>query len=184
MSSIVIREVETFPEPGFTLLQREVFSAVQAESPQVDRMLDTERLIRESIPAHEKTVHAAMVRLGAYAGEELVGWSLGWFERGESFYMANSGVLPRHQRQGVYSHLVAAVLALAKERGAVAIRSQHSVLNNAVIICKLKLGFQVSGLSASAHMGLLVELTQHLSVSRAQLFSSRVIPLVARQHDA
>ena len=62
--------------------------------------------------------------------------------------------------------------------GAVMLRSQHSVLNNAVIIAKLKCGFSISGLSQCARMGTLVELVRHLSEGRQRMYRRRAIPYV------
>lgn len=56
------------------------------------------------------------------------------------------------------------------------LRSQHSVINNAVIIAKLGQGFTISGLSQSARMGTLVELVCHLGEGRRQMFNRRVLP--------
>jgi GNAT superfamily N-acetyltransferase len=172
---IEIRAVEKFPEPAFSQLQRQVFAAVQRESDELDAVLRAEAEVEAAVP-----VHSPMFRLGAYIGEELVGWSNGWMERGKVFYMANSGVVAAHRRKGVYTALLSAVRDHAVSQGVVTLRSQHSVLNNAVIITKLRFGFHVSGLTQSAQMGTLVELSHHLSPPRAELFRSRAIPLVAR----
>ncbi|HEX5688175.1 MAG TPA: GNAT family N-acetyltransferase [Ideonella sp.] len=125
-----------------------------------------------------------MVRMGAYDGDALVGWSSGWMERGKVFYMANSGVVATHRRRGLYSRLVTAVREHAASTGAVALRSQHSVANNPVIIAKLRAGFQISGVSMHAQMGTLVELTLHLSESRQALYRTRVLPFVVPQSQA
>ena len=114
----------------------------------------------------------------AQVAEELVGWTSGWAERGNLFYMASSGVHPEHRRRGVYSALLEAAIGHAAASGAQVVRSQHSVLNNPVLIAKLKRGFQVSGLSSSAQMGTLVELTLHLSTQREALWRSRAIPVM------
>jgi GNAT superfamily N-acetyltransferase len=124
-----------------------------------------------------------MVRFGAYSDEQLVGWSFGWFERPDSFYMANSGVLPSHRRLGVYSQLVGAIVEHAQSHGAGRVHSRHSVLNTAVIIAKLKLGFIISGTNFSEHSGLLVQLVRHTSTARADVFHHRVVPFVT-PHDA
>ncbi len=167
-----------FLEPEFSQLQRAVFASVQDESAELARMLDAERARVAQLP-HKPPPQPPVIRFGAYANEQLVGWSYGWFERGNIFYMANSGVLAEHRRQGIYTMLINAVITNASMHGAMLIRSQHSVLNNAVIICKLKHGFRISGLSTSAQMGTLVELTLHISDERGALFESRVVPLVA-----
>ena len=92
--------------------------------------------------------------------------------------MASSGVHPEHRRRGIYSTLLEAAIGHAAASRAQVVRSQHSVLNNPVLIAKLKRGFQVSGLSSSAQMGTLVELTLHLSTQRQALWRSRAIPLM------
>jgi ribosomal protein S18 acetylase RimI-like enzyme len=179
MNNITIRQAERFPEPDFSQLQERVFCDVQEPSAALAQVLHTESLdFPEATPA-PATSFSPFLRLGAYDGDELVGWSFGWLERGRVFYMANSGVLETHRRQGVYSALVDAVCGHARAMGAVMVRSQHSVLNNAVIIAKLRMGFHVAGMSQSAQLGSLVELVRHLSEERNALFRSRVVPYVA-----
>lgn len=46
------------------------------------------------------------------------------------------------------------------------------------IIAKLRAGFHISGLSQSARMGALVELTLHLGQRRQALYRARVLPYV------
>ncbi|RYF55775.1 MAG: GNAT family N-acetyltransferase [Comamonadaceae bacterium] len=148
---------------------------MQRESDELDAMLRAEAAGEVPAPAHPP-----MQRLGAYIGEELVGWSNGWMERGKVFYMANSGVATAHRRKGIYTALLDAVREHALSQGVVVLRSQHSVLNNPVIIAKLRYGFHISGLSQSAQMGTLVELTCHLSELRQALYRSRSIPFATR----
>jgi ribosomal protein S18 acetylase RimI-like enzyme len=170
-----IRPVEKFAEPEFSDLQRQVFAEVQRESDELDEMLRSEAAIEAPSPAH-----SPMFRLGAYIGDELVGWSNGWMERGKVFYMANSGVVGAHRRKGIYTALLSAAREHALSQGVVTLRSQHSVLNNAVIIAKLRFGFHVSGLSQSAQMGTLVELSCHLSPLRHAMYRDRAIPFAGR----
>jgi GNAT superfamily N-acetyltransferase len=176
MKATIERVPGKFPEPEFSTLQRTVFADIQQESMALAEVIALER--GDSVVSNEVT-QPPMVRFGAYIDGELVGWSAGHLERGNSFYMASSGVSPTHQRQGIYSALLAAVLVHAREQGAQVVRSQHSVLNNRVIVCKLRRGFHISGLSSTAQMGTLVELVHHLSQPRFELFRARVIPHVA-----
>ena len=178
MSTIIIRPVERFPEPAFTQLQREVFRDIEEASELLAAALKAEAGVRDANTV-DTPVYAPMRRLGAYDGERLVGWTCGWLERGGVFYMANSGVLASHRRRGIYSQLLAQACELARASGAVMVRSQHSVLNNPVLIAKLRAGFHVTGLSQAAQMGTLVELTLHLGAERQALFRSRAIPHVA-----
>jgi GNAT superfamily N-acetyltransferase len=170
---------EPFPEPGFSELQQEVFADIQQESASLAAVIDSEYPARQAVAQAPAAKQPPMVRFGAFADETLIGWSCGWFERGNTFYMASSGISPIFRRQGVYSRLLQAVVLHAQEAGALVIRSQHSILNNPVIICKLQRGFHIAGLSSSAQMGTLVELVLHLSQQRRDLFRNRVVPLVA-----
>jgi GNAT superfamily N-acetyltransferase len=174
MHSIDIRQSEKFPEPGFSRLQRIVFEDLQRPSSDWTTVLREEA---EAMAPSQQT-HSPIFRVGAYERDELVGWSCGWMERGGMFYMANSGVVASHRRRGIYGSLLAAVREHATSEGAAVLRSQHSVLNNPVIIAKLRAGFNVSGLSQSAQMGTLVELTLHLFQGRQDAYRDRVLPHV------
>lgn len=174
MRSIEIRQTDAFPEPEFSAFQRRVFSDIQQISSDLASVLLAEQTGARP-PLHGMS---PVFRLGAYDGEELVGWTYGWMERNNVFYMANSGVLPAHRRRGIYTSLLDAIRKYALAQGASCICSRHSVVNNPVMIAKLRAGFHVSGLSHSAQMGTLVELTLHLSDAREALFRQRVLPYV------
>lgn len=171
IASITIRATDNFPEPEFSQLQRRVFAELElgAGTPAA--------IARAGSSAHQGAgTQRPMFRLGAYENEQLVGWSYGWMERDNVFYMANSGVIDAHRRRGIYTLLLRAILQHAASEGASAIRSRHSVVNRPVIIAKLREGFNISGLSQSARMGALVELTLHLTVQDEDLYRQRVLP--------
>jgi ribosomal protein S18 acetylase RimI-like enzyme len=174
VNTISIRPVEKFAEPLFSHLWRSVFADIQQPSAELAATLATEA----SSELSSRTFLPAAYRVGAFDGEELVGWSAGWIERGNVFYMANSGVVASHRRRGIYSSLLAAVRQYAVSNNLATLRSQHSAINNPVIIAKLRAGFHISGLSQSAQMGSLVEMTLHLSEERYALFRKRVLPYV------
>lgn len=92
--------------------------------------------------------------------------------------MSSSGVVPSHRRRGIYTALLAAVQAHVLEQGMVAIRSQHSVFNNPVIIAKLRAGFTICGLSQSSTPGTLVEMVLHLTPARDAMFRRRSMAYV------
>lgn len=177
MPPIQIRPTGKFPEPEFSRLQRQVFADVQQDSAALDAVLQAEA--GQLAASRAGALQPPMFRLGAYDGATLVGWTCGWMERGQVFYVANSGVISSHRRRGIYTALQLAMREHAVAEGAVALRSQHSVMNNAVIIAKLRAGFHVSGLSQSAQMGSLVELTLHLTEGRETLYRERALPFVA-----
>lgn len=175
MKSIEIRVADQFPEPEFSRLQMRVFEDVQQYSKEWDSILREEA---DNGVSPQKV--SPVLRVGAYEGDELVGWSFGWLERGNVFYMACSGVRASHRRRGIYTSLLNAIRELALAEGAREIHSKHSVLNNPIIIAKLRAGFNVSGLLQSAKLGTLVELTLHLSEKRKDMFHRRVLPFVGR----
>ncbi|GGY37778.1 GNAT family N-acetyltransferase [Pseudoduganella albidiflava] len=174
MPSIEIRYTDKFPEPHFSSLQKVIFADIEQVSAELGSVLASERTDVD-FPARGTV---SICRLGAYDGQELVGWTYGWMDQDNAFYMANSGVMPAHRRRGVYTLLLQAVERHASAQGAWCIRSRHSVVNNPVIIAKLRAGFRISGLLQSAQMGTLVELTQHLSGQREAMFRKRVLPYV------
>lgn len=174
MPAIAIRPAEKFPEPAFATLQRQVFADIQQVSDALAAVLSAEAAA--AIKPESPQQHAPLFRLGAYDGEELVGWSIGHMERGDIFYVAHSGVVAAYRRRGIYAALMNAMHEHALSQGAIAMRSQHSVVNNAVIIAKLRAGYHVSGLSQSARMGALLELTLNFSAERQAMYRQRVLP--------
>lgn len=175
--NVVIRHTTApFPEPEFSALRNAVFSQLERESAELAAVQAHEGA-QSTLPASMPS--PPMFRFGAYIGEQLVGWSAGWLERDHCLYMASSGVATEHQGQGIYSALLQAVVAHARDLNLRTVRSQHSVLNNKVIVCKLKRGFHIAGVTVSAHMGSLVELVLHLSEPRLELYRTRTIPFTA-----
>jgi len=171
MSTLVIRPVERFAEPEFGLLHQAVFADIQHISQEWADLYASEEVNAPPVQDPMSPMH----RLGAYLDDELVGWSCGWMERSRCYYMANSGVVQAHQRKGIYTALLGEARRMAESLGATTIRSRHSVLNNPVLIAKLRFGFQISGLSMPAGMGSLVELSYHLNPARQKLYRQRAI---------
>ena len=87
--------------------------------------------------------------------------------------MLNSGVTSQERRKGVYSKLVQGVLAHAAAQGYSKVYSRHAAANSAVLIAKLRLGFQVSGFEYSEVYGPLVQLTFVVNEARRRLYSTR-----------
>jgi hypothetical protein len=146
VNTVSIRPVEKLPEPLFSRLRGSVFADVQQPSAELASALAQEA----STALSSRMFLPSAYRFGAFDGEELVGWSAGWIEPPSETMRSPTTLW--------------------------AIRSQHSAVNNPVIIAKLRAGFHVSGLSQSAQMGSLVEMTLHLSEQRYALFRRRALP--------
>src|SRR5687768_12110530 len=84
------------------------------------------------------------IYVGIYYKGEFIGWSWGYQESAETFYMCNSAVFEAHRRKGLYAAAMNAVLDEALAQGFQRIYSRHHTTNNAVIIPKLKAGFVIT----------------------------------------
>jgi GNAT superfamily N-acetyltransferase len=154
----VVERVERFPEPAFGRLARSLLRAAPA-----DALGGARRGFQPSRP----------MRFAAFAGDALIGATVGWQDAPDRFYMALSIVAPAHRRRGVYTRLVEAVIAAARKSGFAEIASRHRPDNAAVLIAKLRLGFVVTGYETSAVFGDLVKLTLPLTAARRRALAKR-----------
>ncbi|MGL4573225.1 MAG: GNAT family N-acetyltransferase [Burkholderiaceae bacterium] len=169
MNGVELRVVERFPEPAFAAFQREVF-ANDVPSQLLTEVLAGEAAARQGKAAPQEE---GALRIGAYRGDALMGWTYGCRQLGRNFYMINSGVALSERRRGIYSLLVQQVIDHAHAQGYVSITSRHVASNAAVIIAKLKLGFVVSGFEYSEVYGPLVRLTYFVGEPRRKLYQTR-----------
>jgi ribosomal protein S18 acetylase RimI-like enzyme len=175
MKHFDFRVLEAFPEPAFEELAREAFSDFGRESQQLAEVLSAEAALRGN---SSKPVTEASLRIGAFRDERLVGWTYARAEAEHDLYMVNSGVARAERREGVYSRLVQLTIQYAASQGYRSIKSRHTPMNNAVIIPKLRLGFQVSGFEYSEVYGPLVCLTYLVGERRRELYQERATPIV------
>ena len=181
MKDISFRVVEKFPEPAFSALTEEAFSDYKTSELLTD-VANAEAAARPETP---NAVDEGALRIGAFRGDFLVGWTFARPEGASHLYMINSGVTPAERRQGIYSELVRLVIEHARSRGYVAVLSRHAANNNAVIVAKLKLGFFVSGFEYSEVYGPLVRLTFLVGELRRSLYRTRSSPIRrAKRRDA
>ena len=173
MNDIVFRFVDQFPEPAYSALAGEAFSDYEASELLTD-VLNAEAAVRSGTP---DAVDEGALRIGAFRGDALVGWTFARPQGANHLHMINSGVAPAERRRGVYSELVRMVIEHAGSRGYVAVLSRHAANNNAVIVAKLKLGFLVSGFEYSEVYGPLVRLTFLLGEGRRNLYRTRSSPI-------
>jgi ribosomal protein S18 acetylase RimI-like enzyme len=173
MSDIVVRVVESFPEPAILALQRKVFADFE-KSEALAQVLASEAATRAD---ELNAPHPSMFRVAAFRGKVLVGWTQGYREGKAKFYMLNSGVAAKERRKGVYTRLVQTVLAHAETQGYSVVASHHVPANVPVIIAKLRLGFLMTGFEYSEVYGPLVRLTYVVGEKRRELYRRRAVPL-------
>jgi len=99
-----------------------------------------------------------------------VGWSMGEAEDFQTFYMRNTGILPEHQNRGLYTGFARAIADYLRELGYERITSQHKPTNRAILILKLKQGFDVAGLEMTENWGALVKLVKILHHDRREAY--------------
>lgn len=92
-----------------------------------------------------------------YYKKEVVGWFMG-FQKGDEFYMMNTGVFEKHQGKGIYTHLLKEIIEIIKPKGFLFMTSHHLASNNRVIVPKLKAGFHITGIEINETFGVLVNL--------------------------
>jgi GNAT superfamily N-acetyltransferase len=99
---------------------------------------------------------------------QAVGYSYGDIRDRETFFMTSSGILPEYRQQGLYTgflkHFLSYLYALGYER----VVSNHQTNNRAVIIAKLKAGFNVTAVNLDERWGSQVELTYLFHEDRRQ----------------
>jgi GNAT superfamily N-acetyltransferase len=172
-SKVTYRVLDTFPEPDYTVLVDEAFSEYE-ESQLLSEVAREELAARSDAP---DTANDRALRIGAFRGDKLVGWTYARPEGSSILYMINSGVAQDERRIGIYSQLVQLVIEHARSQGYPFIWSRHASNNNAVIVAKLKLGFFVSGFEYSEVYGPLVRLTYLPGEKRRMLQHERSKPI-------
>lgn len=114
-------------------------------------------------------LHHAVIR----HDKNIVGWTWGYQDSRDSFYMVNSGVLPEHRGKGLYSRLLQLTLQKLMNEGFQRIWSRHNNTKNEIIISKLKQGFQITGTELSDVFGSLVHLTYFTNPTRKKVLNFR-----------
>lgn len=174
MNGISFLVVEQFPEPAYSALAEQVFSNYEESELLAD-------VARQELAARSDTLGAvkekSALRIAAFRGQALIGWTYATHDGSGLLHMVNSGVAPAERRQGIYSELARLVIEHGRSQGCVAILSRHAANNNLVIIAKLKLGFFVSGFEYSEVYGPLVRLTFLLGPLRQRLYQLRSAPI-------
>lgn len=169
MNDIVLRPIASAAKAELAALQSDVFDDYE-RSPLLAEVVASEAAARSPNLGSDLP---SPFGVAAFKDDFLVGWSQGYRQGKSEFCMLNSGVAVAQRRRGIYSALVCAVLAHAKEEGYVRVTSRHAASNTAVIIAKLKIGFFVSGFEYSEVYGPLVQLTYLVNEVREQLYRSR-----------
>jgi GNAT superfamily N-acetyltransferase len=99
------------------------------------------------------------LNLALYHKNRFVGWAWGFQESATTFYMCNSAVLATHRRKGLYTALMLETLKRVEPMGFMRVYSRHIIVNNDIIIAKLKCGFKITNFELSEQFGTMVHLS-------------------------
>lgn len=95
-----------------------------------------------------------------------IGWSIGTQHDADTFFMSWTGILPVHQRHGLYTRFLTQLLRYLEAIGYERVTSNHMVNNRAVLIAKLKAGFHITGLTLDERWGAQVGMAYYFSAER------------------
>lgn len=101
------------------------------------------------------------LNLALFYKNKFVGWSWGYQETPNVFYMCNSAILEKHRGKGLYTCLAQEMVRRVSEKGYMKIYSRHIMTNNEILIPKLKMGFKVTSFELSDAFGTMVHLTYY-----------------------
>lgn len=107
-------------------------------------------------------------------GDTIIGWHTGRQVDAETYYMANTAVLPEHRGKGIYSEMVVALMGHLRELGFQRLTSRHLASNNAILTLKLRAGFHITGMEVDERFGILVCLSYHFNAKRKNSYRFRV----------
>lgn len=106
-----------------------------------------------------------------YDGEAVAGWAYGEMQDPETYFMANTGILPTYRRRGIYSQYLSHFIAYLEALGYERIISHHQSNNRPILIAKLKAGFVLSGVILDERWSAQVQLSYHVYPDRQRGFS-------------
>lgn len=135
-------------------------------------MTDDEKAKQTDLARLLKDTYA--LRAFIMKGDTIIGWHTGRQVDADSYYMANTAVLPEYRGRGVYSEMVVALMGHLRERGFQKVTSRHLASNNPILTLKLRAGFQITGMEVDERFGILVCLSYIYNEKRRNAYRFRV----------
>ena len=102
-----------------------------------------------------------------------VGWMFGETQYENTFYMRNTGFLKNYQNKGIYTAFLKEFLGYIKSIGYEKVTSHHLGTNKAVLIPKLKIGFNICGFELHELFGANVKLVYMFHDDRKSLYHQK-----------
>jgi GNAT superfamily N-acetyltransferase len=99
-----------------------------------------------------------------------IGWFVGETDDALGFYMRNTALLEPYRGLGIYSSFLGSLLAYLREIGYERVTSHHRGTNRAVLIPKLRAGFEICGFEVHEGYGALVKLVYFFHTDRKAIY--------------
>lgn len=93
----------------------------------------------------------------AKLNDKTIGWSWGYQDTSNSYYLANSAILPAFRRQGIYTQMLTTTMEKLVSQGFQKIWGRCFATNNEAIIPKLKFGFYLTGFELNDTFGTMAQ---------------------------
>lgn len=106
-----------------------------------------------------------------YDVDKAIGWSAGRMTGASEFMMDVTGILPEYQSKGIYTAFLKLYMPYLQDCGYERVASYHSPTNRAVLIAKLKAGFNISAMELRELGGASVKLVYFLHQDRLISFT-------------
>ncbi|MBS1623565.1 MAG: GNAT family N-acetyltransferase [Bacteroidetes bacterium] len=113
------------------------------------------------------------LRLFILCRDEVIGWHIGRQAQRDAANMSNTALFAAHRGRGVYTAIIRAALEHYRAQGFGRVVSKHHASNNAVLIPKLRAGFQITGFEIDERYGLFVNLTYYFNEQRKNVYRFR-----------
>lgn len=109
------------------------------------------------------------------SNDQPIGWIMGEQHDYETFYLRNSGFIPKFRRRKLYSLVHSALVDYLRKLGFERIVSDHLPNNKPMLILKLNEGYIINNMTLDDRFGPMVRVVKYLFEDREQFFEDRFL---------
>ena len=103
-----------------------------------------------------------------------IGWIISEQHDFETFYLRNSGFIPKFRRKGLYSKAHSAIVIYLKKLGFERIVSDHIPNNKPMLVLKLNAGYVINNMTIDDRFGPMVRVVKFLFEDRLREYEKRL----------
>jgi Acetyltransferase (GNAT) family len=148
---------------------KSIFPNMASHVPQ--KLTKKQKASRESLLAEYRKLHWECFFFKYES--EVVGWFMGEMDDNRTFYMRNTGILPKFQGKKIYSLFFPRFLDYLEKIGYQKVSSHHSPNNAQIFHLKLKYGFMIVGSETHEIFGQLIKMIKIFDKRQNEAFIKR-----------